>query len=53
MFDGIVLMGCAGVVIGLDRWWKLESRWTYFAWGMLFAFGLREFIVGLAHWMNQ
>jgi hypothetical protein len=54
MFDGMVVMLCAGVAIALDRWWKQESRfWTYFVWGMIFAFGSRDFIVGLAHWVNQ
>jgi hypothetical protein len=53
MFEGILLMGCAGAAIAADRWWKMESRWSYFAFGMLFAYGSRDFIVGLAHWMNR
>ena len=53
MFDGIFIMLCAGVGVALDNWWKLQSRWSYFVSGMLFAFGSRDFIVGLAHWVNQ
>ncbi len=53
MLTGMILMGCAGAAIAFDHWWKMESRWSYFVFGMIFAFGSREFIVGLAHWMNQ
>ncbi len=53
MINGMILMGCAGVAIAADRWWKMQSRWSYFVWGAIFAFGSRDFIAGLAHWLQQ
>ncbi len=55
MFDndhGMILMGAAISMVLVDHFrWKTDSKWGYFAYGMLFAFGLREFIPALVHWI--
>jgi hypothetical protein len=52
MFDGLFLMGCAAFAVAMFHYRRLESKWAYFLMGMVFAFGSREFIPALAHWMG-